>query len=60
MKSKRKMYRHYYSKFRQWWFEHDSIEIVLFASLFACLAWGVFQVVLALIDKMQESYVYVD
>tara|TARA_B100000085_G_C18376899_1_gene444683 strand:- start:93 stop:251 length:159 start_codon:yes stop_codon:yes gene_type:complete len=52
MKSKRKMYRHYYSKFRQWWFEHDSIEIVLFASLFACLAWGVFQVALALIDKM--------
>ena len=40
-----------YRKFRQWWYEHDSIELVLFAALFSCLAWATYQVIIALIGR---------
>jgi len=40
-----------YSKFRQWWYEHDSIELVLFATLFSCVAWAVYQVAIALVER---------
>tara|TARA_B100000925_G_scaffold286361_1_gene263929 strand:+ start:113 stop:253 length:141 start_codon:yes stop_codon:yes gene_type:complete len=41
----------YYMAFRQWWFEHDSIELVLFASLASCVGWAGYQVVIALIGR---------
>jgi|TARA_E500000331_G_scaffold344959_1_gene381885 hypothetical protein len=41
-----------YRKFRQWWYEHDSIELVLFAAIFSCFAWGLYQVIIALIGRL--------
>ena len=45
------MINRYYRKFRQWWYEHDSIELVLFAAIFSCIAWATYQVVIALIGR---------
>ena len=43
--------KEYYWAFRQWWFVHDSIELVLFASLGTCVGWAIYQVVIALIGR---------
>jgi hypothetical protein len=39
------------NKFKQWWHETDSIEMVLFASLAFCVGWGLYHVVIGLIDR---------
>jgi len=39
------------NKFKQWWYETDSIEMVLFASLAFCVGWGLYHVVIGLIDR---------
>ena len=43
--------KEYYWAFRQWWYEHDSIELVLFASLAFCVGWGLYHVILGLIGR---------
>jgi hypothetical protein len=36
---------------KKWWNNTDSIEIVLFATLTFCLGWGVYQVIIAIIER---------
>jgi len=33
------------------WDDHDSIELVLFASLAFCVGWGLYHVVVAFIER---------
>ena len=39
------------SKFKTWWHNTDSIEIVLFASLAFCVGWGLYHVVIGLVER---------
>ena len=40
-----------YKKFRQWLYQTDGIELVLFAAIWGCLLWGGWQVILAAIKR---------
>ena len=40
------------NKIKQWWHETDSIEMVLFATLWSLFGCGAYVVVLALIDRV--------
>ena len=35
------------NKLKQWWLETDSIEMVLFATLFSLLVYGIYVVIVA-------------
>jgi hypothetical protein len=43
--------KRYYWAFRQWWFEHDSIELVLFASIFGFTGWMAYHAILGIIGR---------
>ena len=37
------------NKLKQWWLETDSIEMVLFATLFSLLVYGIYVVIIAVV-----------
>ena len=37
------------NKLKQWWLETDSIEMVLFATLFSLLVYGIYVVIVAVV-----------
>ena len=39
------------SKFKLWWDNTDSIELARFASLAFCIGWGLYQVVIAAVER---------
>lgn len=39
------------NKFKQWWYETDSIEMVLFATIWSLFSYGAYVVVLELWGK---------
>ena len=40
------------NKIKQWWYETDSIEMVLFATLWTLFGYGVYVVAIALAQKI--------
>ena len=40
------------NKFKQWWYATDSIEMVLFATLWGLFGYGAYVVVVALAQKI--------
>jgi hypothetical protein len=40
------------NKFKQWWHETDSIEMVLFATIWSLFGYGAYVVILELIDRV--------
>ena len=40
------------NKFKQWWHETDSIEMVLFATIWSLFGYGAYVVVVALSQKI--------
>ena len=43
--------KRYYLAFRQWWFEHDGIELFLFACIFGFLGWMGYHAIVGVIER---------
>ena len=48
------------NKFKQWWYETDSIEMVLFATIWSLFGYGAYVVILELWEKFVQADPLID